>query len=137
MDTGCIFPVTTTAIVEGMKAEIIPLIEELDIIDVAGKSLTVLGTCKMFIEKRILSSRKMVEAAVIQGDRRETLISLQLLKKWDLIHDSFPNQTISDHIVNKSNKKYAAYSMLYDLHIQVGSKKNSKEGYYEKLVKLF
>ena len=93
--------------------------EELDIINASGKSLAVLGTCKMFIENKILGGRKMVEAAVIQGDRKETLISLQLLKKWDLIHDSFPHQTISDYIVNKSNKKYTAYSMHYELHSNI------------------
>ena len=76
MDTGCIFPVTTTAIVEGMKAEVIQLTEELDIIDASGKFLAVLGTCKIFIENKFLGGRKMVEAAVIQGDRKETLISL-------------------------------------------------------------
>ena len=93
MDTGCTFPVTTTAVVEGMKAEVIPLKEELDIIDASGKSLAVLRTCKMFIEKKILGGRKI---------GRSSSNPLQLLKKWDLIHYSFP-------FVNKSNKKYAAY----------------------------
>ena len=57
----------------------------------------------------------MVEAAVIQGDKKETLISLQLLKKWDLAHDSFPFQTISEYNVSKNNKQYQAYSTLYSL----------------------
>ena len=77
------------------------------------KSLEVLGTCKVYIENKILGGRKMVEAVVIQGDSKETLTSLQLLKKWDLIHDSFPQQTISDYINSKSNKRFAAYSTLY------------------------
>ena len=88
-----------------MKTEIVPLKEDLDIIEALGKSLEVIGTCKMFIKFEILGGRKMVEAAVIHGDSKERLISLQLLKKWNLIHNSFPHQTISDYIISKSNKK--------------------------------
>lgn len=87
-----------------MKTEIVPQKEDLDIIEALGKSLEVIGTCKMFIENKILGGRKMVEAAVIHGDSKETLVSLQLLKKRDLIHDSFPHQTISDYIISKSKK---------------------------------
>ena len=110
---------TTTAVVEGMRAEVKPLTEKLNIIDASGRSLAVLGTCKMFIENKILCGRMIVEAAVIQGDRKETLISLQLLKKWDLIHNSFPFQTVRDYIVNKDNKKYQAYSTSYQLHSNI------------------
>ena len=89
MDTGYTFPVTTTAVAKGMKSEIVPLKKELDIIEASGKSLEVIGTCKMFIENEILGGRKMVEAAMIRGDSKEALISLNLLKKWDLIHATF------------------------------------------------
>ena len=90
--------------------------DELDIIDASGRSLAVLGTCKMFIKNRILGSRKMVKAAIIQGERKEILISLQLSKKWYIIHDSNPFKTVSDYIVSKDNKKYQAYSTSYQLH---------------------
>ena len=66
MDTGCPFPVTTTAVVEGIGAEVKPLTEDLDIIDTSGRSLAILRTVKMFIDNRILGGRKMVEAAIIQ-----------------------------------------------------------------------
>ena len=102
--------------VEGIGAEVKPLTEDLDMIDASGRSLVILGTCNMFIDNRILGGRKMVEAAIIQGDRKEMLIFLQLLKKWDIIHDSFPFQTVSDYIVSKDNKQYQAYSTLYQLH---------------------
>ena len=71
--------------VEGIGAEVMPLTQDLDIIDASGRSLAILGTCKMFIDNRILGGQTMVEAAVIQGERKETLISLQLLKKWDIV----------------------------------------------------
>ena len=53
MDTGCTFSVTTTAVTKGIKAEIMSLKEELDIIQALGKSLEVIGTSKMFIEKKL------------------------------------------------------------------------------------
>ena len=55
---------------------------------------------------KVLCGRKMVEVAVIEGEgSKETLISLELLKKWDLIHSTFPHQTLSDNIDKKMNKK--------------------------------
>ena len=39
IDTGYTFPVTTTAVLKGMKADIVPLTEELDIIEALGISL--------------------------------------------------------------------------------------------------
>ena len=59
---------------------------------------------------------QLVEAAVIRGNKKETLISLQSLKRWDLVHESFPNQTISDYIESKTNKRYQAYSTVYQCH---------------------
>ena len=52
---------------------------------------------------------KLVEAAVIRGIKKETLISLQLLKRWDMINESFPNQTISDDIESKTIIKHTQF----------------------------
>ena len=113
MDSGCIYPVTTTAVTKEMKTEIKPLREELTIIEASGKTLKVLVTVKMFLEADVLGGRKLEEAAVIEGEgSKETLISLDLLKKWELIHSSFPHETISDYVDKKYNKKYQAYSSL-------------------------
>ena len=68
MYTGCTFPITTTDVAEGIRAEVKPLNEDLEIIDASGKPMAILGTIKMFIDNRILGGRKLVEAAVIQGN---------------------------------------------------------------------
>ena len=82
MDSGCTFPLTTTAVTTKIKTEIIHLKEELNIVEASGKTLDVIGTCKMFLENEILGSREMVEAAAIEGEgSKETLISLDLLKR--------------------------------------------------------
>ena len=51
--------------------------------------------------------------------KKETLISLDLLKRWDLVHESFPFQTVSDYIYSRKNKSLKAYSSLYDFHSQI------------------
>ena len=85
IDSGCTFPVSTTPVTREMKAEIIPLREEVNIVEASGKILEVIATCKMFLEDDVSGGRNMVEAAVIEGEgHKETLISLDPLKKWDL-----------------------------------------------------
>ena len=60
--------------------------------------MELIGTARIYINNDVLRVRKYVEAAVTRSNKKETLISLSLLKKWDLVNDSFPHQTISDYI---------------------------------------
>ena len=71
--------------------------------------MDILGTIRMYIDNKILGGRKLEEAAVVESDKKETLISLDLLKKWDLVHDSFPFQAVSDYINSKKNKCMKAF----------------------------
>ena len=57
MDSGCTYPVTTTLVTKVMKAEIIPLMEELTIIEASGKTLEVLGTVNRSTETFNIRSR--------------------------------------------------------------------------------
>ena len=54
MDTGCTYPLTTTAVTEAQGIEVKPLTGSLEIIDTSGKALKILGTTRMFIHNRIL-----------------------------------------------------------------------------------
>lgn len=101
MDFGCTFPITSTAVAKAIGAEIKPLAKSLEIIDALGKIMDIIGTIRMYIDNRVLGGRKLVEATVVESDKKETLISLDLLKKWDLVHDSFPFQTVSDYLNSK------------------------------------
>ena len=119
MDSGCSFPITSTAVADGIGAEVKPLTSKLEIIDASGKIMDILGTIRMYINNRVLGGRKLVEAAVVRSEKKETLISLDLLKRWDLVHESFPFQTVSDYIYSRKNKSLKAYSSLYDFHSQI------------------
>ena len=117
MDSGCSFPLTSTAVVEAIGAEVMPLTQKLEIIDASNRIMEIIGTARIYINHDVLGGRKYVEAAVTRSNKKETLISLGLLKKWDLVHDSFPHQTISDYIYSKQrNKVMKAYSSAYNFH---------------------
>ena len=57
-----------------------------------------------------------MEATVVRSNKKETLISLNLLKKWDIVHDTFLHQTVSYYIESRKNKVFKAYSPAYDFH---------------------
>ena len=58
MESGCTFPITTTAVTSYMKAEIFPLRGELYIVEASFKTSEVIGTCKTFLENEVLGGRK-------------------------------------------------------------------------------
>ena len=80
-------------------------------LDASNHLMNIIGTTKIFIESNILGGCKCVEAAVVVNEKKETLISLGLLKRWDFVHETFPYQTVSDYVNDqKKNKKFKAYS---------------------------
>ena len=98
-------PLTTMSVTEAIKMKVTPLARELVIVEASGKSLRILWTVRMFLETDVLGGRKMIEAAVIQGEgSKEVLVSLSLMKSLDLIHQSFPSETVSDYLYRLTNK---------------------------------
>ena len=116
-DTGCSHAVISENIVKDLKMVPKPFKEKMTITDASGNSLDIIGTITVFLSAQVLGERRrMVQAAVLRGNMvdREVLLSLQLLKKWDLVHDSFPNQTVSSYFY--SNKHIKQYSARYSNH---------------------
>ena len=82
MDSECIYPITTKMVTDEMKVGIKLLERELKMMEASGKSVEILGTAKMYREAE---ESKITEAAVIEGEGSKViLISIGLLKKWDL-----------------------------------------------------
>ena len=79
---GCTHPVTTTAVVEGLTIEVEPLREVSEIIQANGEPLKLLGSCRIFLESDNLGGQRMIDCAVIDGEKsKDTLISIDYLKK--------------------------------------------------------
>ena len=57
-----------------------------------------------------MKGRRMLECAVIDGNgSRETLIGLDYLKKWGILHEMFPYENLEDFV----NRKYLNISTAY------------------------
>ena len=122
MDLGCTYPLTTMTVTQAIKMQVTPLSRELIIVEASGKNLEILGTVKFYLEADVLGGRKMVEAAVIRGEgTKEVLVSLGLMKSWDIIHQTFPEETVSDYLYKLTNKSSLAYSSLYSLQNNIYS----------------
>ena len=65
MDSGCTFPISSTAVAKAIGAEVKPLTKKVEIIDASGKIMDIIGTIRMDIDNRVLGGRKLVEAAVV------------------------------------------------------------------------
>ena len=66
----------------------------------------------MFFESDAWTGRRMIECAVIDTRNSiETLISIQYLKKWNLLHPTFPLKSIDSYVERKA--KDSKYSALY------------------------
>ena len=117
MESGCTHPLTTFTVTEAIRKNINPLTRPIEIVEASGDNLKILGTVQAYLECEVLGGRKLVEAAVIEGEgASEVLVSLGLMKKWDLIHDSFPQETVSDFLTRMTNKTKIAYSSLYSFN---------------------
>ena len=119
-DTGCTFPISSLAVIKQLKAEIIPLSQDLTIVEASGSELSILGTATILMETEVLGTdKKELEVAVIEGveGNKEILVSLKLMKMWGLVHDTFPKETVDNLFkrMKEENKYDAAYFSYYSV----------------------
>ena len=108
-DTGCTFPISSLAVIKQLKADIIPLTQDLTVIEASGSELKILGTAIIFMKSKILGEeKKQLEVAVIEGveGNKEILVSLKLMKAWKMVHETFPRERVDDYMIriNEANK---------------------------------
>ena len=113
-DTGCTFPISSLAVIKQLKAEIIPLTQDLTIVEASGSELSILGTATIFMETEVLGTdKKELEVAVREGvdGNKEILVSLKLMKMWGMVHDTFPKETVDNFVkrMKEKNKYDSAY----------------------------
>ena len=100
-----------------MKIKLEPVKEPFSIIQADGTALKLIGSATIFLESENLKGRKMLECAVIDaGSAREILISLDYLKKWGILHPTFPYENLDDFVSRKFlNKSTCYYSDVLNL----------------------
>ena len=107
-DTGCSMNICSLSIIQTLKAEISPLKNNLQIVNASGGFLKIVGTATIYFHSQITSNKKkMLNCAILDGPEREVLLSLGTLKQLNLVHESFPNQTVLSYIKDRYNKGYS------------------------------
>ena len=84
-DTGCTFPVCSLAVIKELKVEVMPLTQDLIIVETSGSELEILRTAMIYMQAEVSGSdSKQLEVALIQGqeDNKEILVSLRLMKEY-------------------------------------------------------
>ena len=63
-NTGCTYPVTSLAVIKELKAKIMPLTQDLIIVEASGSELKILGTAVIDLQVEVLGEdRKKLEVA--------------------------------------------------------------------------
>ena len=115
-DTGCSIPIVSRGLCMRKKLKIVPT-TSLKIIDAGGKTLPICGYATIYAELPQIQKRRRMRAAVLDAeDTHEILVSLEYLKRWDLVTSDFPHQTITSYfhsINNHKTTKPPSYSKHY------------------------
>ena len=117
-DSGCTNPIVTREVIQDLKMKLSPVNKPMTIIQADGSALNIIGSAIIFLEAENIKGRRMIECVVIEGNgEKEILISLEYLKKWGILHESFPRENLDDYITRKYlNKRTAYYSDVLNLN---------------------
>ena len=71
--------------------------------EASGAKLDIIGTADMFVKLRAIGKIKKLRCLILRGRSvdREILISCKMLKRWDLLHETFPHETVRQYVKRK------------------------------------
>ena len=104
LDSGAQVNIVGETIARDAKVKIIKLKTERFVTEASGNKLNIIGICEFYIKLPFLKTAKKLECLVLRGSAvdREILISCETLLKWDLIHSSFGQETVTDFCIRNS-----------------------------------
>merc|ERR1711936_852155 len=99
LDSGAQVNIVGEAIAKGTKVKIVKLKKERFVTEASGNRLNIIGVCIFYIKLPCLKNPKKLECLVLRGKSvdREILISCEALLKWDLIHSTFGQETVTNY----------------------------------------
>merc|ERR1711936_1495026 len=107
LDSGAQVNIVGEAIARDAKVRIIKLKQERFVTEASGNRLNIIGVCIFYIKLPCLNNPKKLECLVLRGKSvdREILISCEALLKWDLIHSTFGQETVTNYCnrINSTN----------------------------------
>ena len=107
LDSGAEVNLISEAIANNLKVKIYKLKQKHYVTEASGNMLNIIGSVEIFVQIPFVKSTKKLECLVLRGASvdREILVSCDTLMKWDLIHDTFGRETITDYVYRKNCKE--------------------------------
>ena len=103
LDTGCSKSIVSEEAVRALGSQINELDRSLKIISASGESLSIIGTADIFITTQVTGKRRrLLQFCLLRGNKQnlEILVSLEMMKKLKIVHETFGLQTIDDFLYN-------------------------------------
>ena len=86
------------------KIKVYKLQQKHQISEASSNLLNIIGSCEIFAKIPFIKTIKRLECLFLRGKNidREILVSCETLKKWDIIHSTFGQETVTSFI-NRCN----------------------------------
>ena len=99
LDSGAQVNIVGEQLARDARVKIIKLKHDRFVTEASGNRLNIIGVCIFYVKLPFLRNAKKLECLVLRGKAvdREILISCETLLKWDLIHSSFGQETVTDY----------------------------------------
>ena len=107
MDSGAQVCIMGETMALENKLEIKSLKKPKNVHEASGRRLDIIGTADMWVKIGAVKSIKRLRCLILRGSGvdREILVSCKMLKRWGLLHHSFPHETIEDFCNRKFKVK--------------------------------
>ena len=110
MDSGAQVCIMGELMAKENRLEIKSLTKPRNVHEASGRRLDIIGTADMWVKIAAINKMKKLRCLILRGSGvdREVLISCKMLKKWDLLHPSFPHETVDSFVKRKLKLQKAA-----------------------------
>ena len=100
LDSGAEVNIVGEDIIKDIGVKVYKLKEERIVTEASGNKLDIIGVCDIFIKLPCIKSPKKLKCLVLRGSHvdREILVSCDILVKWDMVHNTFGQETVSDYM---------------------------------------
>ena len=100
LDSGAEVNIVGEDIIKDIGIKVYKLKEERVVTEASGNKLDIIGVCDIFIKLPCIKSPKKLQCLVLRGSQvdREILVSCDVLVKWDMVHNTFGQETVSNYM---------------------------------------
>merc|ERR1712208_259258 len=116
MDSGAQVCIMGETMALEKRLEIKSLTKPRNVHEASGRRLDIIGTADMWVKVAAINTMKRLRCLILRGSGVdwEVLVSCKMLKKWGLIHSSFPHETVEDFCNRKNKIKSQKIAAVYD-----------------------